>query len=121
MRIVPTQICRNVQKSVALSLKPPSTEVLLLNLFNHVQWMFYFLDLFKQGKLFHAAIEVALTQETSPEEDVECPECPEEAAGYLQSISHVLEDVTGVRAIESVVEHQSLKYLGIMDCVAMYR
>ncbi|XP_037394209.1 mitochondrial genome maintenance exonuclease 1 isoform X2 [Pygocentrus nattereri] len=51
-------------------------------------------------------------------EDVECPE---DVAGYLQSIGHVLEDVTGVRAIESVVEHESLKYLGIMDCVAMYR
>ncbi|XP_036430957.1 mitochondrial genome maintenance exonuclease 1 [Colossoma macropomum] len=81
----------------------------------------YSMNLFKQGKLFHAAIEAALTQETPPKEDVECPECPDEVAGYLQSISHVLEDVTGVRAIESVVEHQSLKYLGIMDCVAMYR
>ncbi|KAL7877029.1 hypothetical protein SRHO_G00036720 [Serrasalmus rhombeus] len=78
----------------------------------------YRLNLFKHGELFHAAIEAALTQETSPEEDVECPE---DVAGYLQSIGHVLEDVTGVRAIESVVEHQSLKYLGIMDCVAMYR
>lgn len=78
----------------------------------------YSLNLFRQGKLFHAEIEHALTQESSPKEDTECPE---EVFGYLESISHVLEDVTGVRAIESTVEHQTLRYLGIVDCVAMYK
>ncbi|KAI4884919.1 hypothetical protein NFI96_013223 [Prochilodus magdalenae] len=78
----------------------------------------YSMNLFKHGRLFHAAIEATLTQEASPKEDAEGPE---EVSGYLQSIGHVLEEVTGVRAIESVVEHQSLRYLGIVDCVATYR
>ncbi|XP_072533507.1 mitochondrial genome maintenance exonuclease 1 [Salminus brasiliensis] len=78
----------------------------------------YSLNLFKHGKLFHAAIESVLTDDNSPKDDVECSE---EVSGYLQSISHVLEDVTGVRAIESAVAHQSLQYLGVVDCVAMYK
>ncbi|MEQ2200869.1 hypothetical protein XENOCAPTIV_004187 [Xenoophorus captivus] len=40
---------------------------------------------------------------------------------YIQSISHVLEDVSAVRAIESTVQHGALNYLGIVDCVARYR
>lgn len=74
------------------------------------------IDLFKQGKLFHAAIEETLTPETSHKE-----ECPSEVAGYMESVSHVLNDITGVRAIESAVHHSTLKYLGIVDCVAQYR
>ncbi|XP_007238574.3 mitochondrial genome maintenance exonuclease 1 [Astyanax mexicanus] len=78
----------------------------------------YSQNLFRQGKLFHAAIESFLTQKSSPKEEVETPD---EVSGYLESIGHVLEDVTGVRAIESAVEHHTLRYLGIVDCVAMYK
>lgn len=77
----------------------------------------FVLDLFKHGRQFHAAVERDLTQEKPPDDE----EVPGEVAGYLESISYVLEDVTGVRAIESAVEHQSLRYLGIVDCVAMYK
>ncbi|KPP80037.1 mitochondrial genome maintenance exonuclease 1-like [Scleropages formosus] len=41
--------------------------------------------------------------------------------GYIESVQHVLDDIRGVRAIESVVKHPSLNYLGLVDCVAMYR
>ncbi|KAI7805827.1 mitochondrial genome maintenance exonuclease 1 [Triplophysa rosa] len=78
----------------------------------------YSLNIFKQGKLFHAAVEESLTPETSPKEDMECPS---EVAGCMESVSHVLNEITGVRAIESAVHHSRLQYLGIVDCVAQYR
>ncbi|MCI4376669.1 hypothetical protein PGIGA_G00191010 [Pangasianodon gigas] len=75
-------------------------------------------NLFTQGKLLHVAVEGILTGEKTLIED---GVCLENVSGYLQSISHVLEDITGVKAIESVVQHQPLQYLGIVDCVAMYK
>ncbi|XP_051946631.1 mitochondrial genome maintenance exonuclease 1-like [Xyrauchen texanus] len=78
----------------------------------------YSLGIFKQGKLFHAAIEVTFIQETPSKEEAEWPEG---VAGYLESVSHVLNDITEVRAIESAVHHLTLQYLGIVDCVAHYR
>lgn len=83
----------------------------------------YSQNLFKQGKLFHSAVEDILTSgETwdnrSPSET---PEYPTEVQGYMESISHILEDVRAVRAIESTVQHNTLNYLGIADCVARYR
>ncbi|XP_043111019.1 mitochondrial genome maintenance exonuclease 1 isoform X2 [Puntigrus tetrazona] len=78
----------------------------------------YSSNLFRQGKLFHAAIEDTFTQDTPAKED---HECPEEVSGYIESVSNVLNDITGVRAIESVVHHSALRYLGIVDCVAEYR
>lgn len=79
-------------------------------------------DLFRQGKLFHSALEDILTSvttlEKSPQDEAGSPP---EVQGYLQSISHVLEDIRAVRAIESTVHHDKLNYLGIADCVARYR
>ncbi|KAG7334299.1 hypothetical protein KOW79_002706 [Hemibagrus wyckioides] len=74
--------------------------------------------LFTQGKLLHVAVEEILTGEKDLNED---GKCLENVSGYLQSISGVLEDVTGVKAIESVVLHKPLQYLGIVDCVAIYK
>uniref|UniRef100_A0A3P9IPI4 Mitochondrial genome maintenance exonuclease 1 n=1 Tax=Oryzias latipes TaxID=8090 RepID=A0A3P9IPI4_ORYLA len=82
----------------------------------------YSQSIFKQGKLFHSALEeilmsgVAWTPGTSG-----TPEHPPDVQGYLQSISHILEDVRAVRAIESTVQHGPLNYLGVVDCVARYR
>ncbi|KAM7385790.1 hypothetical protein PAMP_001847 [Pampus punctatissimus] len=78
----------------------------------------YSQNLFRQGKLFHSALEDVLTSGAA---ESETPKHPPEVQGYLQSISHILEDVTAVRAIESTVQHDTLSYLGIVDCVARYR
>lgn len=84
----------------------------------------YSLNLFRQGSLFHTAVEsfltsVATLEDANPTET--STEYPAEIEGYMESISHVLEDVRGVRAIESTVQHGTLNYLGIVDCVARYR
>lgn len=85
----------------------------------------YSLTLFRQGKLFHKAVEDTLGladritgNDLSPEQTTECNP---EVEGYMKSIRHVLLDVQGVRAIESTVQHDKLDYLGIVDCVAYYR
>lgn len=83
----------------------------------------YSQNLFRQGKLFHSALEDIMTSiETwKDRHPLETPEYPSEVKGYIQSISHVLEDVSAVRATESTVQHNTLNYLGIVDCVARYR
>ncbi|KAK0151536.1 Mitochondrial genome maintenance exonuclease 1 [Merluccius polli] len=78
--------------------------------------------LFRHGKLFHNAVEDILTAELS----ARGPDPPgawgsPEVEGFVESISHILEDVSGVRAMESTVQHRDLNYLGIVDCVARYR
>lgn len=79
-------------------------------------------DLFRQGKLFHSALEDILTSGTTLEKSSqEEAGSPPEVQGYLESISHILEDIRAVRAIESTVHHDELNYLGIADCVARYR
>uniref|UniRef100_A0A3Q1IV93 Mitochondrial genome maintenance exonuclease 1 n=1 Tax=Anabas testudineus TaxID=64144 RepID=A0A3Q1IV93_ANATE len=68
-----------------------------------------------QGNVFHSAVEDILTSGATQQE------YPPDVQGYMESISHVLEDVRAVRAIESTVQHDTLNYLGIVDCVAYYR
>lgn len=83
----------------------------------------YSQNVFRQGKLFHSALEDILTSGSSWENrnTSETPEYPPEVQGYMESIAHILEDVRAVRAIESTVQHGILNYLGIVDCVARYR
>ncbi|XP_029305520.1 mitochondrial genome maintenance exonuclease 1 [Cottoperca gobio] len=83
----------------------------------------YSQNLFRQGKLFHSAVEDIMRSGATwkNRNPSETPECPSEVQGYMESISHVLEDVRAVRATESTVEHAELNYLGIVDCVARYR
>lgn len=79
--------------------------------------------LFRQGKLFHSVVEDSLTSGITWENRnaSEKAEYPPEVHGYMESISHILEDVSSVRAIESAVQHDTLNYMGIADCVARYR
>ncbi|XP_041866334.1 mitochondrial genome maintenance exonuclease 1 [Melanotaenia boesemani] len=83
----------------------------------------YSQNVFRQGKLFHSALEDILTSCSSWENrnTSETPQYAPEVQGYMESIAHILEDVRAVRAIESTVQHGILNYLGIVDCVARYR
>ncbi|KAM4591251.1 mitochondrial genome maintenance exonuclease 1 [Odontesthes bonariensis] len=83
----------------------------------------YSQNLFRQGRLFHSAVEDILTSGATwtNNNPSETPEYLPEVQGYMESISSVLEDVRAVRAIESTVQHGPLNYLGIVDCVARYR
>lgn len=80
-------------------------------------------DLFRQGHCFHSAVEDILTsgEKWKNEHPSETKEYPPEIQGYMESISHILEDVSAVRATETTVQHNTLNYLGIVDCVARYR
>lgn len=40
---------------------------------------------------------------------------------YMKSVEHVLNDVSNVCAIESLVSHMELGYTGTFDCLAEYR
>ncbi|NWI76057.1 MGME1 exonuclease, partial [Dryoscopus gambensis] len=78
----------------------------------------YTKNLFLQGELFHSALEsIFLSEEKAAKEqggeDV--------VAGYLSSVEHVLEDISEVKALESGVHHETLQYVGLVDCVAKYR
>lgn len=81
----------------------------------------YSQNLFRQGRLFHSALEDILTSGATLKNKETPEEHPPEVRGYMESISHVLEDVRAVRATESTVQHNTLNYLGIVDCVARYR
>ncbi|XP_031732581.1 mitochondrial genome maintenance exonuclease 1 [Anarrhichthys ocellatus] len=83
----------------------------------------YSQKLFRQGRLFHSAVEDILVSGATwkNRNPPESSEYPPEVQGYMESISHVLEDVGAVRATESTVHHDMLNYLGIVDCVARYR
>ncbi|XP_005749388.1 mitochondrial genome maintenance exonuclease 1 [Pundamilia nyererei] len=80
----------------------------------------YSQNLFRQGKLFHSALEDVLTSHATWK-DRSPSEYPPEVQGYMQSVSDILEDIRAVRAIESTVQHETLNYLGVVDCVARYR
>ncbi|NXK56365.1 MGME1 exonuclease, partial [Chauna torquata] len=78
----------------------------------------YTKNLFLQGELFHTALESILLSEEMATKEQE-----EDAAisGYLSSVQHVLKDISEVKALESAVQHETLQYLGLVDCVAKYR
>ncbi|XP_009214855.2 mitochondrial genome maintenance exonuclease 1 isoform X2 [Papio anubis] len=74
-------------------------------------------DIFLQGKRFHEALESILSpQETLKERDENLLK-----SGYIESVQHILKDVSGVRALESAVQHETLNYIGLLDCVAEYQ
>ncbi|NXU59455.1 MGME1 exonuclease, partial [Turnix velox] len=78
----------------------------------------YTKNLFLQGELFHAALEsIFLSGEGATKEQRD----DIDISGYLSSVHHVLKDVNEVKALESAVQHDTLKYLGLVDCVAKYR
>lgn len=82
----------------------------------------YSQNLFRQGKCFHSALEEILTSDSSQmDKTISETEYPPDIQGYMESVSHVLQDVRAVRAIESTVQHKTLNYLGVVDCVARYK
>ncbi|XP_074143901.1 mitochondrial genome maintenance exonuclease 1 isoform X2 [Sminthopsis crassicaudata] len=74
-------------------------------------------EIFLQGKHFHEALEAILSSQDQLKELDE----KTISSGYVASVQHVLKDISGVRALESAVHHETLKYLGLLDCVAEYR
>lgn len=78
----------------------------------------YTSNIFLQGKQFHEALEDIL----SSQGNLGLKERTENLqSGFIESIQHILKDVSGVRALESAVQHETLKYVGLMDCVAEYQ
>ncbi|NXC44234.1 MGME1 exonuclease, partial [Penelope pileata] len=78
----------------------------------------YTKNLFLQGEQFHAALEsLFLPEEMATKEQGE----DTVVSGYLSSVQHVLKDISEVKALESAVQHETLQYLGLVDCVAKYR
>ncbi|NXT92280.1 MGME1 exonuclease, partial [Anhinga rufa] len=78
----------------------------------------YTKNLFLQGELFHAALEsIFMSEEMANKEQRE----DVDISGYLSSVQHVLKDISEVKALESAVQHETLQYLGLVDCVAKYR
>ncbi|NXM03239.1 MGME1 exonuclease, partial [Tyrannus savana] len=78
----------------------------------------YTKNLFLQGELFHSALEsIFLSEEMAIKEKSK----DGVISGYLSSVEHVLEDISEVKALESAVHHETLQYLGLVDCVAKYR
>uniref|UniRef100_A0A8D0L1X0 Mitochondrial genome maintenance exonuclease 1 n=1 Tax=Sphenodon punctatus TaxID=8508 RepID=A0A8D0L1X0_SPHPU len=78
----------------------------------------YTKNIFLQGRLFHTALEALLVAAEMPAKE---QEEHIKVSGYLRSIHHVLGDISGVKALESAVQHETLQYLGLVDCVAEYR
>ncbi|XP_006860805.1 PREDICTED: mitochondrial genome maintenance exonuclease 1 [Chrysochloris asiatica] len=76
----------------------------------------YTSNTFLQGKQFHVALESILSsQESSKQKDGNLE------SGYIESVQHVLKDVTEVQVLESAVQHEALNYVGLLDCVAKYQ
>ena len=44
-----------------------------------------------------------------------------ETEGFARSVEHVVNDISEVYAVESVVSHTNLGYVGTVDLVAKYR
>ncbi|XP_066090195.1 mitochondrial genome maintenance exonuclease 1 isoform X1 [Saccopteryx bilineata] len=76
----------------------------------------YTSNIFLQGRRFHEALESILSPQGNLKEREENLE-----SGYIESVQHILKDVSGVRALESAVHHETLKYMGLLDCVAEYQ
>lgn len=76
----------------------------------------YTSNIFLQGKQFHEALESILSPQGNVKERDE-----NLTSGYIESIQHILKDVSGVRALESAVQHETLNYVGLLDCVAEYQ
>ena len=76
--------------------------------------------------------EMKQKEEKEEEEEEEGPEqmvsdCEQilldtlKSSGLLRSVQHVLEHVSDVRAVETIVTHLPLGYTGTCDCIAKYK
>ncbi|KAG8522959.1 Mitochondrial genome maintenance exonuclease 1 [Galemys pyrenaicus] len=77
----------------------------------------YSKNIFLQGKQFHKALEIML----SPQGSLKTRDENLLELGYIKSVQHILNDVGGVQALESAVQHETLNYVGLLDCVAEYQ
>ncbi|XP_030699840.1 mitochondrial genome maintenance exonuclease 1-like isoform X1 [Globicephala melas] len=77
----------------------------------------YTSNMFLQGKWFHEALESIL----SPQGNLRERDENLLKSGYIQRVQHVLRDVSGVWALENAVRRDTLKYVGLLHCVADYQ
>lgn len=75
----------------------------------------YTSNMLLQGRQFHEALESLLKGENleDRQQHLQC--------GYIRSAQHILQDISGVQALESAVQHEALQYVGLLDCVAEYQ
>ncbi|XP_008057971.1 mitochondrial genome maintenance exonuclease 1 [Carlito syrichta] len=77
----------------------------------------YTSNIFLQGQQFHEDLESIL----SPQGNLQERDENLLKSGYVKSVQHILKDIHGVRALESAVQHETLQYAGLLDCVAEYQ
>ena len=63
----------------------------------------------------------SLEEQQTDTQTSQSQENSEEDSGYLQSVRHVLQDISDVHALEGVTVHKELGYTGTFDCVAKYK
>lgn len=72
-----------------------------------------YIALLEDGASLHSCIAQSLSGKEY--------EVPLKIEPVFKSVQHVLKDVHHVKAIETHVAHDKLRYKGIVDCVASYR
>lgn len=72
-----------------------------------------FIDLLNSGKLFHSVIKNVLSYEETI--------IPPSIKSVYFSVQPILNDIQTTYALEENIMHPTLRYKGIVDCIASYR
>jgi len=72
---------------------------------------------FRRGHAIHSWIENSLLQGSVSHEIDQVIEGDDVTLRHIESVGHVLDKMTDIRALESAVTHPLLQYCGIVDCI----